>query len=103
MTLAASSTSAPLAMPKSKTVPTVTCLLDGGWTVVSGAAIRVCARSRRKMKVDSQQVVGVRLSNLSSTFTLLVPSGDEHEFDVDGTYKGRITNLVPPASASGED
>jgi len=86
----------------SNNAPVVTCLLDGGWSVVTGAAIAAVARSRRKMKVDAQQVVGWR-SPVGGTFSLMIPSGDEFSFALDGRFLGRIPNVVPPAGAAGED
>jgi len=88
--------------PHQKT-PLVVCLLDGGWTQCVGVAIRVVARSKRKLKIDSSPVVAFAESTMGGTFELWTANGNVYSFALDGRHKGTIPNSVPAASAAAED
>lgn len=85
-----------------KTSPLVVCLLDGGWTQLTGTALYVVARGRRKMKVNGSPVVGDSSWFAGSTFTLVCANGLEYTFGLDGGCLGVIPDSAPESGAVSE-
>jgi len=81
--------------------PLVTCLLDGGWAAVVGVAVRVVARGKRKMKVDSSPVVGFEEGVIGGRqFALYTANGNHYVFKIDGTFEGYTPHAADFVSAT---